>query len=126
MRAASPIDMPTEVTEEHNAGRRSELAADWANRTLDDARDDYGKGDPERGDLQLGLVGKLVDECWNATVEANRSKYYKKSELKMAMLAKRVRALKDDLNYDRQDKAEQLAQQIDSIHDKLLAGVMGK
>jgi Skp family chaperone for outer membrane proteins len=99
---------------------------DLAGKTLDQARAAYEAGDTAHGDEELDLVAKLAEECLSATQESHKARYWKRAELKVAALARRVRSLTEDLNYDRRDKAQELASELDAIHEKLLAGVMGK
>lgn len=118
--------LPAEVTGERHPGKRSEMAIDAADRSLDQARAYYKAGQEERGEEQLDLISKLADECLSSTEEARKSKYWKKSELRVAALTRRVRSFAEELSYNQRDKANQLAAHLSSVHDKLLAGVMKK
>jgi hypothetical protein len=118
--------LPEEVLSERNPGKRSELALDTADRLLDQARTHYKAGQPQKGDEELDLISMLADECLHSTEEAHKSKYWKKSEMRIAALNRRVRSLTDELSYDQRDPGNKLAAHLDSIHDKLLAGVMRK
>lgn len=118
--------VPEEVLSEHNPGRRSEIAVDTADRSVDQARADYKAGRQRQGEEELDLISRLADECLSSTEEAHKSKYWKKSEMRIAALNRRVRSFADELDYDQRDKANKLAAHLDSIHDKLLAGVMRK
>jgi hypothetical protein len=119
-------DLPAEVTAQRNPGKRSEIAIDAADRSLDQARAYYKAGQDEQGEQQLDLISKLADECLSSTEEARKSKYWKKSELRVAALNRRVRSFAEELGYNQRDKANQLAAHLSSVHDKLLAGVMKK
>jgi hypothetical protein len=118
--------LPPAVSSQHNPGKRSEIAIDAAEKSLDQARVYYKEGQQQRGEEELELIARLADECLSATQEARKSKYWKKSELGIAALHRRLRSFTDELSYDQRDKANELAAHLDSIHDKLLAGVMGK
>jgi hypothetical protein len=118
--------LPAEVTAERNPGKRSEIAIDAADRSLDQARAYYKAGQEQQGEEQLDLISKLADECLSSTEQARKSKYWKKSELRVAALNRRVRSFAEELGYNQRDKANELAVHLDSIHDKLLAGVMRK
>jgi hypothetical protein len=115
-----------DVKAERHPGRRSEMAMRMADESLDRAREFYRSGNLERGDEELTLVGQLADECLSAVQEAHKSKYTKKAELRVAALNRRVSSLTDDLGYDQRDKAREVHSHLEAIHDKLLAGVMGK
>jgi hypothetical protein len=125
--AAAPAEsLPPEVTAERNAGKRSEIAIDLAHKAIDQARSFYESGDAARGESQLDLVTMLADECFVSAKKSHKAKYFKYDEIKVSALARRVRSLMEDLGYEQRDKARDLASHLDEIHDKLLAGVMGK
>lgn len=126
MAAAGAGTLPPEVAEQHNPGKRSELAIELAAKALEQARGDYEAGKMEEADSQLDLVEELAKECLASARESRKEKYWKRAELKTAMLARHIRSLIDELSYNQRERAQLLAKQIDSIHDKLLAGVMGK
>jgi hypothetical protein len=115
-----------DIRAERNPGRRSEMAMNMADEALDRAREFYHSGDSKRGEEQLTLIEKLADECLSSVEDAHKSKYTKKAELRMAALARRVDSLADDLGYDQRSKAHEVHSHLEEIHDKLLAGVMGK
>jgi hypothetical protein len=114
------------VRSERNPGRRSEMAMNMADESLDRAREFYRSGDSQHGEEQLALVDKLADECLSSVEAAHKSKYTKKAELRVAALGRRVDSLADDLGYEQRGKAREVHSHLEAIHDKLLAGVMGK
>jgi hypothetical protein len=115
-----------EVKNESNPGKRSELSIEAANRTLDEARAAYLGGNSKKGDADMQEVETLADECLSSVEQANKYRYWKKAELKVRQLTRRVETLSDDLSYDQRGKAQELHAHLDQIHDKLLAGVMRK
>jgi hypothetical protein len=124
--AAGAGMLPPELTAQHNPGKRSELAIELAAKALEQARGYYEAGKAEEADAQLDLVEELAKECLASARESRKEKYWKRAELKTAALSRRIRSLIEELNYNQRDRAQLLAKQIDSIHDKLLAGVMAK
>lgn len=115
-----------DVKAERNPGRRSEMAMMMADESLDHAREFYRSGDSKQGDAELALIDQLADECLSSVEKAHKSKYTKKAELRVVALSRRVNSLADDLGYDQRDKAREVHSHLEEIHDKLLAGVMGK
>jgi hypothetical protein len=115
-----------DVKNESNPGKRSELSIEAANRTLDEARAAYLGGNATKGDSEMQDVETLADECLSSVEQANKYRYWKKAELKVRQLTRRVETLSDDLSYDQRGKAQALRAHLDQIHDKLLAGVMRK
>ncbi len=123
MLAQSALD---EVKNEPNPGKRSELAIEAADRSIDEARDAYRSGNIRNGDAELQAVENLADECLSSVEEANKYRYWKKAELKIRHLTRRVDSLMDEIGYDQREKAQHTRAHLDQIHDKLLAGVMRK
>ncbi len=113
-------------TTEHNPARRSEKALVLADSAFDNARDFYNKGEVDKGDAQLDDMTKALDFCVESLQEARKAKYYKKAELKVALLQRRMSSLLDDIDVQERGWAEQTNRALDQIHDKLLAGVMKK
>jgi len=115
-----------EAQAERNPGKRSEIALELADKSLDQARDYYVSGNPTKGDSELDMIDSLATECLTSVEEAHKSKYWKKAELKVAALMRRVNSLITDLNYDQRGKAQELETHLGQVHDRLLAGVMAK
>jgi hypothetical protein len=124
--AARAGALPPELAEQRNPGKRSELAIELASKALEQARDDYEAGKMERADAQLDLVEALAKECLASARESRKEKYWKRAELKTAALSRQIRSLIDELSYNQRERAQLLAKEVESIHDKLLAGVMAK
>ena len=118
--------LPANLRNEPNPGKRSEMAIELADKSLDQARDYYRAGDVARAEAELDEVGALADECYQSALEAHKSKYWKKAEQKIAALSRRVHSVAEGLGYEQREKPEQLRARLDAIHDKLLAGVMSK
>ena len=115
-----------EVKSEPNPGKRVEIALDFAGKSLDDARADYLNGKTEQGNQLLSQIDQLVEECLSSVQEAHKHKYWKRAEMAVSALSRRVDSLLDDISWDQRDRARELRAQLENIHDKLLAGVMAK
>jgi len=115
-----------EVKNEPNPGKRSEMAMEVANRSLDEARESYLGGDVKKGDAEIIEIETLADECLSSVEQAKKYRYWKKAELKIRQLTRRVESLSNDIDYDQRGKAQELRAHLDQVHDKLLAGVMRK
>ena len=90
----------TELKTEHDPCKRSDKALIFADTLFDNARDLYGKGDVHNGDAQLDNMTKMLKECLQSLESANKSRYFKKAELRVAMLQRRMQGLLDDLNLE--------------------------
>jgi hypothetical protein len=123
LQAQSFID---ELKAEHDPGRRSELALAFADTAFDSARDFYSKGEVHKGDAQLEDMMNALNECEVSLEAAHKAKFYKKAELRVAYLQRRMKGLLDDIELQQRGWAEYTQRKLDEIHDKLLDGVMRK
>jgi hypothetical protein len=111
----------------HDAGRRSEKALELADEAFDDARGFYDKGQVNKGDAQLDNMTAALRECAESLATLHHAGgHYKKAELRVAALQRRLQGLVDDIDAQDRGWAEYTARKIDEIHDQLLAGVMRK
>jgi hypothetical protein len=115
-----------ELKAEHDPGRRSELALAFADTAFDSARDFYSKGEVHKGDAQLEDMMNALNECAMSLETAHKAKFYKKAELRVAYLQRRMKGLLDDIELQQRGWAEYTERKLDEIHDKLLDGVMRK
>jgi hypothetical protein len=111
---------------EHDPGRRAELALSYADESFDSAKSLYQKGDIHEGDVALDNMTSALNACVESLAAANKAKIYKKAELKVAMLQRRLSGLTDALGVLERGWAEQTARKMEEIHEKLLDGVMRK
>jgi hypothetical protein len=116
-----------ELRLERDPGRRSDKALVLADQAFDGARGFYEKGDIHKGDAQLDDVTTALHECVESLGTLHHAgTHYKKAEMRVASLQRRLRGLLDDLSIQDRGWAEYTARKIDEIHDQLLAGVMKK
>lgn len=111
---------------EHNPVKRSKKALVLADTAFDNARDFYNKGEIDRGDAALDNMTQALKFCLESLQEAKKGKYYKKAELDVALLQRRMSSLLEDIDIQDRGWANQTSRTLDQIHDKLLAGVMRK
>ena len=111
-------------TMEHDQAKRSEKALVLADSAFDNARDFYAKGEFHKGDAQLEDMTNALNFCVESLQQAHKAKYYKKAELRVALLQRRMESLLDDIDVQERGWAEQTGRTLDQIHDKLQAGVM--
>jgi hypothetical protein len=116
----------TELKLEHDPGKRSDLALDYADEALTNAKALYAKGEVHKGDALLDQVTAALQECATSLNTAHKAKYYKKAEMKVATLQRRMQGLLEDLSIQERGWAEYTSRKIEEIHDKLLDGVMRK
>jgi hypothetical protein len=115
-----------ELKLQHDPAKRSEMALSFADELFDNARNSYGKGEISKGDADLESMTKVLNACVDSLAAANKSRSYKKAELKVAHLQRRLSDLVNDMGIQERGWAEYTSRKLDEIHDKLLSGVMRK
>lgn len=111
---------------ERDPARRSERALTIAEETFDSARNFYSEGAIQKGDSQLEEMTNALNECVASLQNAHKSRLYKKPELRVSLLQRRLQSLLDDIGIEQRGWAEYTLRKINEIHDKLLAGALGK
>jgi DNA gyrase/topoisomerase IV subunit B len=115
-----------ELSQEHDPGKRAELALNLADASFDDARGFYQKGAITKGDAALENMTSALTACVQNLEITRKARFYKKAELKVAYLQRRMDNLVADLSIEERGWAEQTKRKLEQIHDKLLDGVMRK
>ncbi|MGH9583264.1 MAG: hypothetical protein ACRD4O_10040 [Bryobacteraceae bacterium] len=116
----------SELKAVRNPGKRSEKALTFADTAFDNARHFYKKGQIEKGDAALDQMTDALTACLQSAEIAHKAKYFKKAELNVATLQRRLTWLVSDLDVRDRGWAEITSKKVDKIHNKLLAGVMRK
>ncbi len=115
-----------EINQEHDPAKRSELALTYADESFDNARNFYKSGTTDKGDAALDNMTTALQACVQSLAVTNKARYYKKAEMKVAYLQRRLSGLIDDLSVTERGWAEQTKRKVEDIHEKLLDGVMRK
>jgi site-specific recombinase len=116
----------SEIKAERDPAKRSEKALTLADAAFDNARDYYNKGEIHKGDAELENMMTALEECLSSVDVARKAKYYKKAEMNVALLQRRMHGLLDDIALQQRGWAEYTERKLDQLHDKLLDGVMRK
>ena len=124
--SASAQSFLAELKSERDPGKRSELALSFADESFDSAKTNYHNGEIHLGDVALDTMTSALNACVDSVAAANKTKFYKKAEMKVATLQRRLSGLMDDLSVTERGWAEQTARRVEEIHSKLLDGVMRK
>jgi hypothetical protein len=111
---------------EHDAAKRCKKALIFAALAFDNADEFYAKGEIEKGDAQLEDMTNALNECVGSLTAAREPSLYKKTELKVAYVQRRMQGLVDGIAVQNRGWAEYTERKLDEIHDRLLAGVMKK
>jgi hypothetical protein len=115
-----------ELKSQRDPAKRSEMALVFADELFDNARSFYDKGEISKGDADLESMTKALNACLDSLAAANKSRSYKKAEMKVAYLQRRLSDLVKDMGIQERGWAEYTSRKLDEIHDKLLNGVMRK
>src|SRR5260370_40769353 len=93
------------IKTEPNLERRSELALDYANMALDQAREAYNSGDVAKTETALGELQEAVDLAYQALSDTGKDarrnpKFFKRAELKTRELLRRLDGLHHSVSFD--------------------------
>ena len=124
--SASAQSFLAELKLEHDPGKRAEKALSFADELFDSAKTNYRSGDIHQGDIALDNMTVALNACVDSVAQANKTKFYKKAEMKVALLQRRLSGLMDDIGVTERGWAEQTSRRVEEIHSKLLDGVMRK
>lgn len=112
--------------DDRDPGKRSSIELQQAETAFDNARAAYDGGRTDKGDAALEEMTKALDACLKSLGTAHKARLYKKAELKVALLQRRMSGLLDDIGIEQRGWAEQTNRKLDEIHDKLIMGAMSK
>lgn len=116
------------VKTEPDLEKRSELALANADRQVDEARTAYREGDLRKVDAALeelrDSANLSLESLEQAHKKARNNKYYKRAELKVRALLRRLSGLRDELGLDDRKQVEAVRQSLQEVHERLLSAIM--
>jgi hypothetical protein len=128
----SYAEVPPVVLAETDLEKRSELALKVAEESLTAAAKAYSSG-PELGTFQQHVadVQELTQLSLKSLTEtgkrASRSpKYFKRAELKLRSLLRRMTTLSNDVSVDDRPVVESARKAMSDVHEQLLNDIMSK
>ncbi len=118
------------VKAEPDLNRRSELALMNADEKIDAARQAYQSGNEAEEAADIQEVAESVTLCY-ASLEQTRgaprkNKYYKRAELKVSALMRRLSGFRDEVSFDFRPRVDGVLKSISDIHDELLSDIMSR
>lgn len=120
----------TAVKSEPDLEKRSEMALVNADHEIDEARKAYGAGDQKGEQSALDEVTASVTLCYDALEHTHtaprKSKYYKRAELKLQELIRRLSGFRDEVTFDSRQSVERVINTVSNIHDQLITDIMSK
>jgi hypothetical protein len=118
------------VKTEPDLNRRSELALLNADEKIDQARQAYQDGNEAAQEAAIGEVAESVAVCYQALEkthgEPRKSKYYKRAELKVSALMRRLAGFRDEVSFDFRPNVDAVLKRLSDIHDELLSDIMSR
>jgi hypothetical protein len=118
------------VKAEPDPERRSDIALMNADKAIDAARQAYNGGDTDAEQAALNEVQELVNvsiESLESTHKTPRNnKYYKRAELKVGALLRRLRSLRDETSFEGRQAVEAVMGRLSEVHDQLINDIMSK
>jgi hypothetical protein len=118
------------VKAEPNLPKRSELALENANEALDEARTAYQSGNVQQTDADLAQVRELIDVSFdaleNSGQQPRKSKYYKRAEIALRKMLRRLSGFRDEMSVDDRKPLDDVAARVQEVHDRLLSEIMTK
>jgi hypothetical protein len=118
------------VKTEPDLNRRSELALLNADEKIDRAREAYQAGNEAIEEAAMQEVAESVTICYQSLEktrgEPRKSKYYKRAELKVSALMRRLSGFRDEVSFDFRPNVEAVLKRLSDIHDELLSDIMSR
>jgi hypothetical protein len=119
------------VQSEPNLEKRSDKALANADLAMEAARKAYQAPDLKAFEASLNEVRESVDLSYKSLQDTGKAarrspKYFKRAELKLRALLKRLENLKVDVALDDRAQVESLAKHVNDVHDQILHEIMTK
>jgi len=118
------------VKAEPDLNHRSELALMNADEKIDAAREAYQAGNEAAEAAAIQEVADSVALCYAALEETHgaprKSKYYKRAELKVSALMRRLSGFRDEVSFDFRPRVDAALKRLSDIHDDLLSDIMSR
>ncbi len=118
------------VKAEPDLNRRSELALVNADEKIDQARQAYQAGNDAAEAAAIQEVAESVTLSYDALEKTHgaprKSRYYKRAELKVSALMRRLSGFRDEVSFDFRPKVDEVLKRLSDVHDELLSDIMSR
>ncbi len=126
-RAGADLDM---AKAERDPEKRSQRALDVAEQTLKTARDQYSAGEYRKALENVATVQAAVELAQESLNESGknprRSKYFKRSELRMRELGRHLDEFAREAAIDDRPPIQKASERTHAIRDEILSGILEK
>ena len=121
----------TGIRSEPRLEKRSQLALQFADSSLDSARELYKKGEVDACRTALGEVEAGVQLSYDSLMATGKdprrnSKPFKDAEKSTRQILRRLDSLSDFMSAFDRSAVEPVQRTVSDIHDMLIIGIMGK
>jgi len=130
--AQGAAEVPASVMAETNLEKRSELALKEADEAISAASKAYASGiAPAAFEKQIEVIGELVQLSLKSLQDTGKQasrkpKYFKKAELKLRSLLRRLDSLHREVSAEDRPPVEHVKTVIAETHDQILHDIMAK
>jgi hypothetical protein len=119
------------IQQEPNLERRSQMAMDYANTSLDAARTAYRVNDLDKTRASLDEVGQAVTLAYNSLKQTGKEarrdpKFFKRTELATRQILRRIEGMAESMNFEDRALAGKVRDRVAAIHENLLQDIMAK
>jgi hypothetical protein len=115
---------------EPDPNRRSELALLHADEKIDEAKQAYEAGNESAEAAAIQEVSDSVALCYSSLEQAHgaprKSRYYKRAELRVSALMRRLNGFRDEVSFDFRPHVDEALKKLSDIHDELLTDIMSR
>jgi len=118
------------VKSQPDLNKRSELALENADHAIDEARKASQAGDDKAMQAALSEIDDSVALCYQSLEETHttprKSRFYKRAELRVSALLRRLSTLRDEVGYETRPAVEGVIKKLSDVHDQLLSEIMSR
>jgi hypothetical protein len=121
----------SEVKNEPNLERRSERALEYANTAIDEARKAYKAADLSNFNSRIKEVEESAELSYQSLQDTGKAarrspKFFKRAEMKMHALGKRLEALGAEVSLEDRVAVEGARKTLSDLEDKIVFEIMTK
>ena len=124
-------EIPDSVMVEQNLEKRSELALKEADTRISAASKAYAENDSKAFQLHVDAVGELAQFSLKSLKDSGKNakkspKYFKRAELKLRSILRRLETLEKDVLADDRAPVEKVKATVSTVHEQVLHDIMSK
>jgi hypothetical protein len=126
---AGAVDLSA-IRAQPDLDKRALLAMTHADECVDVVRKDWDGGRMEEARTRVSEIQSSVQLAYDSLRQTGKqphnNKYYKRVELNMRELVRRMEGLQNDAPYDDRASVEQVLKGVQDLHDQILMDIMSR